>query len=201
MLDLAKEGLVDTVPNKGFRVTAVTEKQLDEYTQVRSLVEIPTTVGLARTADPVSLEALRPAAREIVAAAAAGDLIAYVEADTRFHLGLLALAGNAHLVEVVGDLRKRSRLYGLTALAESGRAAVLGAGAPGTPGRPPRPRRGRRTRGDDPPPRSCARNVGRARLIVDAAHASGATGASLTGVIGATRAPPDVESMIGQCLT
>lgn len=121
MLDLAKEGLVDTVPNKGFRVTAVTEKQLDEYTQVRSLVEIPTTVGLARTADPVSLEALRPAAREIVAAAAAGDLIAYVEADTRFHLGLLALAGNAHLVEVVGDLRKRSRLYGLTALAESGR--------------------------------------------------------------------------------
>ena len=73
------------------------------------------------TADPVSLEALRPAAREIVAAAAAGDLIAYVEADTRFHLGLLALAGNAHLVEVVGDLRKRARLYGLTALAESGR--------------------------------------------------------------------------------
>ncbi|MFI9649488.1 GntR family transcriptional regulator [Streptomyces sp. NPDC052040] len=121
MLDLAKEGLVDTVPNKGFRVTAVSEKQLDEYTEIRSLIEIPTTVGLARTADRVSLEALRPAAREIVSAAVAGDLIAYVEADTRFHLGLLALAGNAHLVEVVGDLRKRSRLYGLTALVKAGR--------------------------------------------------------------------------------
>ncbi|MFF4959970.1 GntR family transcriptional regulator [Streptomyces sp. NPDC001222] len=121
MLDLAKEGLVDTVPNKGFRVTAVSEKQLDEYTHIRSLIEIPTTVELARSADRVSLEALRPAAREIVSAAAAGDLIAYVEADTRFHLGLLALAGNGHLVEVVGDLRKRSRLYGLTALVEAGR--------------------------------------------------------------------------------
>jgi DNA-binding GntR family transcriptional regulator len=121
MLDLAKEGLVDTVPNKGFRVTAVSEKQLDEYTHIRALVEIPTVVELARTADPVSLEALRPAAREIVQAAASGDLVAYVEADTRFHLGLLALAGNAHLVEVVGDLRKRSRLYGLTALLEAGR--------------------------------------------------------------------------------
>jgi DNA-binding GntR family transcriptional regulator len=121
MLDLAKEGLVDTVPNKGFRVTAVSEKQLDEYTHIRSLIEIPTTVQLATTADPVSLEALRPAAREIVTAAAAGDLIAYVEADIRFHLGLLALAGNAHLVEVVGDLRKRSRLYGLNALVEAGR--------------------------------------------------------------------------------
>lgn len=121
MLDLAKEGLVDTVPNKGFRVTVVSDRQLDEYTQIRALIEIPTVAGLARTADRVSLEALRPAAREIVAAAAAGDLIAYVEADTRFHLGLLALAGNAHLVEVVADLRKRSRLYGLTALVEADR--------------------------------------------------------------------------------
>ncbi|MFC8429081.1 GntR family transcriptional regulator [Streptomyces sp. NPDC057253] len=121
MLDLAKEGLVDTVPNKGFRVTAVSEQQLDEYTHIRSLIEIPTVVELATTADPVSLEALRPAAREIVQAAVAGDLIAYVEADTRFHLGLLALAGNAHLVEVVRDLRKRSRLYGLTPLVKSGR--------------------------------------------------------------------------------
>ncbi|MDH6566959.1 DNA-binding GntR family transcriptional regulator [Streptomyces sp. SAI-117] len=121
MLDLAKEGLVDTVPNKGFRVTAVSEEQLDEYTHIRSLIEIPTVVELASAADPVSLEALRPAAREIVQAAVSGDLIAYVEADTRFHLGLLALAGNAHLVQVVGDLRKRSRLYGLTPLVKSGR--------------------------------------------------------------------------------
>ncbi|MDH6547871.1 GntR family transcriptional regulator [Streptomyces sp. SAI-041] len=121
MLDLAKEGLVDTVPNKGFRVTAVSEEQLDEYTHIRSLIEIPTVVELASTGDPVSLEALRPAAREIVQAAVSGDLIAYVEADTRFHLGLLALAGNAHLVQVVGDLRKRSRLYGLTPLVKSGR--------------------------------------------------------------------------------
>ncbi|MGW1540829.1 GntR family transcriptional regulator [Streptomyces sp. NPDC002309] len=121
MLDLAKEGLVDTVPNKGFRVTAVSERQLDEYTQVRALIEIPTTALLARTADPVALAALRPVAEEIVTAAAAGDLIAYVEADQRFHLGLLALAGNEHLVEVVRDLRRRARLYGLTALAEQGR--------------------------------------------------------------------------------
>jgi DNA-binding GntR family transcriptional regulator len=121
MLDLAKEGLVDTVPNKGFRVTAVSERQLDEYTHIRALIEIPTTAELARTADPVALEALRPVAREIVTSAAAGDLIAYVEADLRFHLGLLALAGNGHLVDVVRDLRRRSRLYGLTALVEQGR--------------------------------------------------------------------------------
>lgn len=121
MLDLAKEGLVDTVPNKGFRVTVVSEKQLDEYTHIRSLIEIPTTADLATTAAPSDLEALRPLAQEIVTSAASGDLIAYVEADLGFHLGLLALSGNTHLVEVVRDLRRRSRLYGLTALAEAGR--------------------------------------------------------------------------------
>lgn len=121
MLELAKEGLVAIVPNKGFRVTALTEKQLDEYAHVRSLIEIPTTVALAATADPADLEALRPVALEIVTSAAKGDLIAYIEADLRFHLGLLALAGNDHLVEVVGDLRRRARLYGLTALSEAGR--------------------------------------------------------------------------------
>ncbi|NEB74885.1 GntR family transcriptional regulator [Streptomyces sp. SID14478] len=121
MLDLCKEGLVAPVPNKGFRVAAVSEAQLDEYTHIRSLIEIPTTASLADSADPVAVEALREAADAIVAAAADGDLIAYVDADTTFHLRLLALAGNQHLVTVVGDLRGRSRLYGLTALVEQGR--------------------------------------------------------------------------------
>ena len=120
MLDLVREGLVETVSNKGFRVTAVTETQLDEYTHIRSLIEIPVVAGLATTASADDLFTLRPDAEEIVTAAKAGDLIGYIEADRRFHLGLLALAGNRHLVEVVGDLRKRSRLYGLTALAERG---------------------------------------------------------------------------------
>ncbi|MEV5399802.1 GntR family transcriptional regulator [Streptomyces cellulosae] len=121
LLDLAREGLVDAVPNRGYRVTAVSERQLDEYTHVRALIEIPTTAALAAAADPAALAALRPVAEEIAAAAEAGDLIAYIDADQRFHLGLLALAGNAHLVEVVRDLRRRSRLYGLTALAEQRR--------------------------------------------------------------------------------
>jgi DNA-binding GntR family transcriptional regulator len=121
MLDLVREGLVQTVPNKGFRVTEVSERELDEYNQIRALIEIPVVTDLATTADPAALEGLRPRAEAIVAAAAAGDLIGYLEADRRFHLDLLSLAGNAHLVEIVADLRKRSRLYGLENLARLGR--------------------------------------------------------------------------------
>lgn len=121
MLDLAKEGLVEVVRNKGFRVTELSEKELDEITELRQLIEIPTVTRLADGVPTDAFERLRPLAQDIVDAARRGDLIDYVEADRRFHLDLLALAGNTSLVAMVGELRKRARLYGLNQLAEHGR--------------------------------------------------------------------------------
>ncbi|MFF5205409.1 GntR family transcriptional regulator [Streptosporangium sp. NPDC000396] len=116
MLDLAKEGLVEAVRNKGFRVTELSERDLDELTEIRQLIEVPTVARLADTARVESFDLLRPMAQQIVDAAERGDLLAYVDADIRFHVELLSLAGNAHLVDVVRDLRSRARLYGLSAL-------------------------------------------------------------------------------------
>ncbi|CAL9349887.1 GntR family transcriptional regulator [Streptomyces sp. enrichment culture] len=121
MLDLAREGLVEPVRNKGFRVTEVDERDLDQYSEIRMLIEVPMIGRITRSASREELEALRPVAEQIVAAAREHDLIGYLEADRRFHLSLLALGGNDRLVETVGELRKRSRLYGLTALDESDR--------------------------------------------------------------------------------
>lgn len=120
MLDLAREGLVEPVRNKGFRVTEVSERDLDQYTEIRALIEIPTVGLVTRSAAREELEALRPVAEEIVRAARDHDLTGYLEADRQFHLSLLALSGNERLVETVGDLRKRSRLYGLTGLDKRG---------------------------------------------------------------------------------
>ncbi|MGW4664743.1 GntR family transcriptional regulator [Streptosporangium sandarakinum] len=123
MLDLAKEGLVEAVRNKGFRVTELSDRDLDELTEIRLLIEVPTVTRLASaggTDGAARFDPLRPLARKIVDAADRGDLIAYVDADIRFHLELLALAGNAHLVDVVRDLRGRARLYGLPALSARG---------------------------------------------------------------------------------
>jgi DNA-binding GntR family transcriptional regulator len=124
MLDLANEGLVDIVRNKGFRVTELSEKDLDELSELRALIEVPTVrrIASAGVADSV-LDELRPLASEIEAAAARGDLIAHVTADMEFHLRLLSLAGNRQLVETVRSLRARSRIYGLRSLAD--RAALV----------------------------------------------------------------------------
>jgi DNA-binding GntR family transcriptional regulator len=121
MLDLANEGLVDIVRNKGFRVTELSDADLDELSELRSLIEVPTVRRIAEAGvAPETLDELRPLAAEIEAAAGRGDLIAHVAADLKFHMRLLALGGNRHLVEVVRSLRARSRIYGLRALADRG---------------------------------------------------------------------------------
>jgi DNA-binding GntR family transcriptional regulator len=123
MLDLAKEGLIEAVRNKGFRVTELTDAELDQLTELRSLIEVPTVAAIAeRYTDAwrADIDALSVDAAEIVRCAETGDLIGHVAADRRFHLNLLGLHGNAQLVEVVGELRARSRLYGLQQLAERG---------------------------------------------------------------------------------
>ncbi|MEV4673916.1 GntR family transcriptional regulator [Actinomadura sp. NPDC049382] len=120
MIDLAREGLVGVVRNKGFRVTELSDRELDEITEVRALIEVPAVVRVAESGRAAEVRALRPLAEAIVRAAGERDVLAYIEADHRFHLALLGLGGNAHLVRLVSELRYRSRLYGVPRLAERG---------------------------------------------------------------------------------
>ena len=119
MLDLAKEGLIDVVRNKGFRVTELSEKDLDELSELRALIEVPTVRRIAEAGIPAEVaDRLRTLGEGIEQAAIDRDLIKHVAFDLEFHLTLLSLAGNSHLVETARMLRSRSRLYGLRSLAE-----------------------------------------------------------------------------------
>jgi DNA-binding GntR family transcriptional regulator len=77
---------------------------------------VPMVTRIAPGITARQVRALRPLADAICAAAQEGDLIGYIEADRRFHLALLELTGNAQALEVVDDLRNRTRLYGLAKL-------------------------------------------------------------------------------------
>ncbi len=121
MLDLAKEGLVVPLPNKGFRVTEVSDADLDEITALRLLIEPPTVAAVTPVIDPDGLERLRGMACAIVDFAGEGDLIAYTEADRAFHIAILEYSGNKRLVSLISELRAHTRLLGLAALAATGK--------------------------------------------------------------------------------
>lgn len=122
MLNLATQGLVRSLRNRGFEITVPPDRELDEITELRALIEVPTVTRLAGQMTG-QLHSLRALADTIVAGANAGDLIGYLTADHAFHLQLLALAGNAELVETVSRLRARTRLYGLEGLMQQGKLA------------------------------------------------------------------------------
>ncbi|AJT41968.1 GntR family transcriptional regulator [Psychromicrobium lacuslunae] len=123
MMDLAREGLVETVKNKGFRITAMSDRELDELTQIRLLLEPPVMVDIAGTVPPSGIAMLHGLADHIVEAAQSGDLAAYLAADREFHAELLRYCGNDQLVELATNLRTRTRLYGLKALSDSDQLA------------------------------------------------------------------------------
>jgi DNA-binding GntR family transcriptional regulator len=120
MLDLVNEGIMSAVPNKGFRVVELSDAELDQITELRRLLEVPTVGDLAGAIDRAAVRRLRALADAVSDAARRGDVVGYVEADRELHLALLAEAGNPRLVEMVGRLRDQSRLYGLEQLAADG---------------------------------------------------------------------------------
>ncbi|MFG3349461.1 FCD domain-containing protein [Streptomyces sp. NPDC048018] len=109
MQQLATEGAVEVVPNRGFRVTERTPRELAELAEVRALIEVPVMLRLARTVPAARWAELRPLAEATATAAARGDRAHYAEADRAFHRAVLSLAGNEQLLVIADDLHRRSQ--------------------------------------------------------------------------------------------
>lgn len=109
MQQLALEGAVECLPNRGFRVLSRTPRALAELAEVRALIEVPVMLRLARTVPAATWESLRPAALATAEAAAAGDLPGYADADRAFHRAVLSLADNGQLVQIAEELHRRAQ--------------------------------------------------------------------------------------------
>ncbi|MFI1414426.1 GntR family transcriptional regulator [Streptomyces sp. NPDC020707] len=109
MQQLANEGAVEVVPNRGFRVIRRGARELAELAEIRALVEMPVMLRLTRTVAAPCWAELRALADATVAAAATGDLARYAESDRVFHAGVLALSGNRQLVQLADDLHRRAQ--------------------------------------------------------------------------------------------
>lgn len=120
VFDLAHQGLVEVVRNRGFMVLPLKDQDLDEIFQVRIMLEVPAVEALAGRLDPAAVERSREIVQRCLTAARASDLAGFLEADREFHLLLLEAHGNSRLVQIVDRLRDQTRLYGLPGLAASG---------------------------------------------------------------------------------
>lgn len=119
MLNLARRGFLRPIRNRGFQVTEVSADELHQLTDVRLLLEAPPMRRVAGAIDGALEKELRELADRIVAAGKNRRFDEYLEADTAFHLRVLAVTGNQKLVDTVRELRQQTRLVGLVRLADS----------------------------------------------------------------------------------
>lgn len=120
MVELSQDGLVETVKNKGFRIRGVSDKELDDITEIRLLLEPPVVRDVVGAIPKEGLASLRTLAQRIVDAAAGKDLAQYLATDREFHAELLRYTGNEQLVDLATSLRMRTRMYGLQSLMRHG---------------------------------------------------------------------------------
>lgn len=120
ILDLTKEGLFYTLPNKGFRVVETSDEVLRQLTDIRLLLEIPVHIQVARMITSDAIGELREISQQIMKYAREMDLINFIEHDRRFHNEILMFSGNELLVEFSDQLRSRARQHALPYILVSG---------------------------------------------------------------------------------
>lgn len=125
MQQLALEGAVEVVPNRGFRVIERGTRELAELAEIRGLIEVPVMLRLARTVPAARWAELRPLAEATVRAASSGCRVTYAESDRSFHRAVLALAGNAQLVRIADDLHRRAQWPLVGGTVSRGRADLV----------------------------------------------------------------------------
>lgn len=116
MTSLVHRGLLELVPNRGFRVIELTDQDHREIYILRSIVEVQAVRELARrgiTADQSDeLQQLAAKTLTIITAKTPPDLPKFLEADDAFHGYLINLLDNRRLQDIVLNLRDQSRING-----------------------------------------------------------------------------------------
>jgi DNA-binding GntR family transcriptional regulator len=123
LLELARNGLIEPVRNRGFKVLEPTLDELRELFEVRELLELRAAELLALRA-PRQLDDLVSLADDVREAVKGDDVSGYLETDRRFHHAFIAAAGNALLTEMAMTARDKMRLYGISSRAGRDRQAA-----------------------------------------------------------------------------
>jgi len=106
LLQLQQRSLIRIERNQGVRILGHTEADLREVFQLREWLEVPATEAAAGNVGEADAAALQEAFQRLVAAAEAGDVAGFAYLDRDFHSAVLALSGNARVVQIVSELRE-----------------------------------------------------------------------------------------------
>lgn len=96
--ELAQQGLIEHLPRRGVRVAELSAADADELFGLRDVLE-RYALEIALTSGGASLAGLTAAWQEMAEAARAGDAFRENDAHQKFHIEVVAMAGQRHLLQ------------------------------------------------------------------------------------------------------
>ncbi|MDQ6607630.1 MAG: GntR family transcriptional regulator [Actinomycetota bacterium] len=108
---LEQEGQVTYAPRRGYLVTELRIEDLEEIYELRQLLEERAARQALPALEQDTLERVALAAQDCVIAAQAGDAAAELEANRRFHFGLLESPGRPHIMRSIRLLWDSTEAY------------------------------------------------------------------------------------------
>jgi len=101
---LEREGLVQSIPNRGTFVAELTARDISEIYQVREQLEGFAARTAAETMSDESIKRLEEEINVLNSLASEGRLIEVVDSDIRLHKQIIASTQNSRLIELLGTL-------------------------------------------------------------------------------------------------
>lgn len=124
LVQLAAEGLVERVQNRGARVRAVSLDEAIEISEVRMVVEGLCAAKAAQRASDDDLATLQGIAADMRDAVGRGDVFGYSELNRRLHATVRAVAGQSVADGVLDRLRGQNVRHQYRLALLPGRASV-----------------------------------------------------------------------------
>ncbi len=116
LLRLRDEGLVQSIPRKGYYVSMISADEAQEIYEMLEGLESTAAKLAAERATPEGIARLEETVQRMESALAADDLDSWATADDAAHEAILDMAGNQHIHRVVQSLKvriKRMQLFTL----------------------------------------------------------------------------------------
>ncbi len=104
---LKSEGWIAVSPQSGTYVKALTNRDIEEVTELRLLLEMHSAREAARKISAADLEALRNSFRALGPGIAAGDIEGFISIDNKLHAAIYRAAGNELVTEILMNLRDK----------------------------------------------------------------------------------------------
>ncbi|RSN61834.1 GntR family transcriptional regulator [Actinomadura sp. WAC 06369] len=108
LLELANEGLIERVQNRGARVRAVSLAEAIEITEVRMVLEGLCAAKAAERATDADIAELREIGEGMRAAVASGDVFGYSGLNQRLHARVRGISGQGTASDVLERLRAQN---------------------------------------------------------------------------------------------